>query len=273
MPVSITHEGTQEQLERSLERERALQLELDYHRRLFSVSNRYISPTDKLVMWAVRGYILRRWHLDNAIGQEVEVRMGELAEDTGLCAATVGRSIKALHAAGLVERREFKERVKNGQTHTHVFVALTMLSYYPETVRMDDGDKRNHGGERVCKFCGSKHLTKVTKIVCDDCHMQQEDEERIPVNGPDPDEIVTEPEPQEEPQPIAYETHERRTSIKEGKRHATHPPKPDVPCKFGHGKRWIWYSEENWYICAECYSPAPKAEISEEGRDITWTPF
>lgn len=296
---SITQTGLdlEERLRLVEERARMMELELDYQRRLNAISNAHMSAASKLVMWAVRKRILVLWHYDNAVGQAVEMHMSDLMSDTGLSADAVGKSVKALHAAGLVERTQKYERLKDGKIRTRVYVALTMLAYFPETAFLDESSKRNHGGDRVCKFCGSRHLTRITKVVCDDCHEQQEEEERTPVNAPTLDERL-EAEEQEErtrpevavlttsqPAPDLDEeeddeptekrpvvklqpstTHEPGTSIKKGTTTPERPAKPTDLCKFCNVAHWTWYSEENWYICVDCYSPAP-------GRDITWTPF
>jgi hypothetical protein len=307
--LQLNYETARERLDREEGRNMELQAAREYARKLFALDNQIISGAQKLVMVAVRDYILSLRHPDIALGLFVEVPLWEIARSTGLSTDTVGSSLKRLHAVGLVERDERKERLKNGRTHTHIWVALTLLSYNPESLVIPDDKRRGHGGDtRYCKICGSIHLVKRKRveIVCRDCGSLQEppEETEEAVNPPDPSEGVSAPESSDVLEPGSLDVQEsgrldaqRPISgsgevVSQGASCGLVVDRPAMPvatcalCERDYQKSvsaWIWRSDEDEWCCPSCYSPFSwsvrererqcQAELEKEGGDKWKPPF
>ncbi len=277
-----------------------LEEELDYQRRLNGVSTKYLTPTDKIVMWAVKRYILVLWHIDNAIGEHVQIYMPEIAVITGLTPKAVGRSIQALHSVGMLDRlADPPTRQDNGRMITRVYVALTYLSLHPEELYVSDEKKeRNWGGERqYCRFCGSDKLVKRKVVTCKCCGNDQDEPEETPINPPlddDPVDLADDPDdqadniseialPDTSPLPVVVvadpvdqgdEDTEKRPVVRPILLDDVPTMPPDVPCKFGCGYKWIWFpgdeKEPAGYVCGECYSCPPDPGAASVELRSTW---
>jgi hypothetical protein len=286
-----------ERLRRAEERLQWFEALLDWSRRLFAVDNHILSAAQKVVMWVTWCYIFSLWDVSNVEGQWVELPVGGvLSPKTGLSSDTCGKAVKALHGVGLLEREERTPPVgerEDGIVRTHIFVRLGLLSWTPEALRLQPGEKgRGHGGDREprqhCVDCGSDRLLRETRIVCGACGRQQGEVIVEPVNDldeedggrasvgdmPDEHEVLEHSDVQESGCYDA-ETFER---LDTGAQDAAwrvvspaggqvqpvvvpkaraRPPRPEVECKFCHVRAWIWYEGEQQYVCLHCYSPAP----------------
>ena len=186
--ISITASSTetqvlQEELRRSQEREHRLQLrvnaleaEQDFMRRLFSNPN--LSPAAKLVLWAIRYFVLGL-RVDHHTETDIHISGASgLAKQTGLSTDTVGRLVKRFDHIGVLKRSERSDWQEdaNGvlQKRSIVSVALLELADSPQFIVDETAQK--HGGARVkrCDACGSDDLWIETSIYCRSCQLRIE---------------------------------------------------------------------------------------------------
>lgn len=177
---------------------RELEQELAWHKR--TMSNQHISAANRIILTHVNE-VTKKAPASDGQAPRIALHLPTVAKACGMSVRSVSTGLKDLDKTGalrkLVEPVISQSGENKGKLVTRVFVQpdLEMLAR-PEKIKPEV--PRNHGGNRVCPECGSRHIKRKAVYTCLECEHKWESAEHYLRSGEEswsqgePEEIFSE---------------------------------------------------------------------------------